>query len=148
MTHASSGLRAKSWASAGVMTDACRLPVLLMACATMPTGSGLFWQSLFPTKVICLAIYSRCVNAEIGIEQVLGRSFSWVFGMGGRVQAAARDICRNIIDYDDLLLHWAQTVNDPTLVEDIDGRFDHVLVDQCQNTNRMTSMRRSVVQQI
>ena len=99
-------------------------------------------------QVICLAIYSRCVNAEIGIEQVLGRSFSWVFGMGGRVQAAARDICRNIIDYDDLLLHWAQTVNDPTLVEDIDGRFDHVLVDQCQNTNRMTSMRRSVVQQI
>src|ERR1035438_10769246 len=28
----------------------------------------------FPTKGTCLAIYSRCVNAETSIEQVLGRS--------------------------------------------------------------------------
>src|SRR5436190_5162216 len=32
-------------------------------------------ESRFPTKGTCLAIYSRCVNAETGIEQVLGKSF-------------------------------------------------------------------------
>jgi hypothetical protein len=28
----------------------------------------------------CLSIYSRCVNAEIPIEQVLGTSFPWCSG--------------------------------------------------------------------
>src|SRR5438105_8557062 len=34
-------------------------------------------ESRFPTKGTCLAIYSRCVNAETPIEQVLGASFPW-----------------------------------------------------------------------
>jgi len=33
--------------------------------------------SRFPTKGTCLSIYSRCVNAEIPIEEVLGTSFPW-----------------------------------------------------------------------
>jgi DNA helicase II / ATP-dependent DNA helicase PcrA len=33
--------------------------------------------SRFPTKGTCLSIYSRCVNAETPIEQVLGASFPW-----------------------------------------------------------------------
>src|SRR6476660_9391158 len=31
----------------------------------------------FPTKGTCLAIYSRCINAELAIEEVLGMSFPW-----------------------------------------------------------------------
>src|SRR5207247_8958779 len=38
-------------------------------------------------------------------------------------------------DYDDLLLYWAQMVSDVT----IGGRFDHVLVDEYQDTNRLQS---------
>src|SRR5260370_32005827 len=34
-------------------------------------------ESRFPTKGTCLAIYSRCVNAEVAIEEVLGTSFPW-----------------------------------------------------------------------
>src|SRR3954447_24254752 len=34
----------------------------------------------FPTKGTCLSIYSRCVNAEIPIEGVLGQSFPWCAG--------------------------------------------------------------------
>jgi hypothetical protein len=37
-------------------------------------------ESRFPTKGTCLAIYSRCVNAETPIEQVLGASFPWCSG--------------------------------------------------------------------
>ena len=37
-------------------------------------------ESRFPTKGTCLAIYSRCVNAETEIEQVLGKSFPWCSG--------------------------------------------------------------------
>ena len=37
------------------------------------------------------------------------------------------------------LLYWAQTMSDPALASDIGGRFDHVLVDEYQDTNRLQS---------
>ena len=101
-------------------------------------------EARFPTKGTCLAIYSRCINAEAEIEQVLGKSFPWCAGWAAElkqlfaayVEAKQR---QNILDYDDLLLYWAQTVSDPLLAQDIGGRFDHVLVDEYQDTNRLQS---------
>ena len=101
-------------------------------------------KSRFPAKGTCLAIYSRCVNAETAIEQVLGASFPWCAGwaaelkqlFGAYVEAKQR---QNVLDYDDLLLYWAQTMSDPELAADIGGRFDHVLVDEYQDTNRLQS---------
>ncbi|HEX3114771.1 MAG TPA: ATP-dependent helicase [Bradyrhizobium sp.] len=101
-------------------------------------------EGRFPTKGTCLAIYSRCVNAEAGIEQVLGSSFPWCSGwatelkklFAAYVEAKQR---QNVLDYDDLLLYWAQTMSDPLLAGDIGGRFDHVLVDEYQDTNRLQS---------
>jgi DNA helicase-2/ATP-dependent DNA helicase PcrA len=98
----------------------------------------------FPTKGTCLAIYSRCVNAETSIEQVLGSSFPWCSGWAAElkelfaayVEAKQR---QNVLDYDDLLLYWAQTMSDPALACEIGGRFDHVLVDEYQDTNRLQS---------
>jgi DNA helicase-2/ATP-dependent DNA helicase PcrA len=46
---------------------------------------------------------------------------------------------QNVLDYDDLLLYWAQTMSEPALADDIGGRFDHVLVDEYQDTNRLQS---------
>jgi DNA helicase II / ATP-dependent DNA helicase PcrA len=101
-------------------------------------------ESRFPTKGTCLAIYSRCVNAETMIEQVLSASFPWCSGwatelkqlFAGYVEAKQR---QNVLDYDDLLLYWAQTMADPALAEDIGSRFDHVLVDEYQDTNKLQS---------
>jgi DNA helicase-2/ATP-dependent DNA helicase PcrA len=101
-------------------------------------------EKRFPTKGTCLAIYSRCVNAETAIEQVLGSSFPWCVGWAAElkelfaayVEAKQR---HNVLDYDDLLLYWAQTMSDPALADDIGGRFDHVLVDEYQDTNRLQS---------
>src|SRR6202048_3751866 len=98
----------------------------------------------FPTKGTCLAIYSRCVNAETAIEEVLASSFPWCSGwatelkelFAAYVEAKQR---QNVLDYDDLLLYWAQTMSDPVLAKDIGGRFDHVLVDEYQDTNRLQS---------
>jgi DNA helicase-2/ATP-dependent DNA helicase PcrA len=101
-------------------------------------------KSRFPTKGTCLSIYSRCVNAESAIEQVLGASFPWCSGwaaelkglFSGYVEAKQK---QNVLDYDDLLLYWAQTMSDPALAGEIGGRFDHVLVDEYQDTNRLQS---------
>jgi DNA helicase-2/ATP-dependent DNA helicase PcrA len=42
-----------------------------------------------------------------------------------------------VLDYDDLLLHWAETMGEPALARELDARFDHVLVDEYQDTNRL-----------
>jgi DNA helicase-2/ATP-dependent DNA helicase PcrA len=99
-------------------------------------------ESRFPAKGTCLAIYSRCVNAELPIEDVLRTSFPWCSSwpaelkqlFASYVEAKQR---QNVLDYDDLLLYWAQMVSDPALADDIGGRFDHVLVDEYQDTNRL-----------
>jgi DNA helicase-2/ATP-dependent DNA helicase PcrA len=101
-------------------------------------------ESRFPTKGTCLAIYSRCVNAETAIEQVLGASFPWCSGWAAELKDLFATYVetkqkQNVLDYDDLLLYWAQTMSDPALAGDIGGRFDHVLVDEYQDTNRLQS---------
>jgi superfamily I DNA/RNA helicase len=55
-----------------------------------------------------------------------------------------------VLDYDDLLLYWAQMMSDHTLAEDVGGRFDHVLVDEYQDTNRLQSsiQARSIVERV
>ncbi len=101
-------------------------------------------ETRFPTKGTCLAIYSRCVNAEIPIEDVLRTLFPWCVAwvaelrelFANYVDAKQRN---NVLDYDDLLLYWAQMVSDDALANDIGGRFDHVLVDEYQDTNRLQS---------
>src|SRR5882724_8882944 len=98
----------------------------------------------FPTKGTCLAIYSRCVNAEIPIEAVLGQFFPWCAGWSGELKQLFTGFVeakqqQNVLDYDDLLLYWAQTMAEPTLACEIGARFDHVMVDEYQDTNRLQS---------
>jgi DNA helicase-2/ATP-dependent DNA helicase PcrA len=101
-------------------------------------------ESRFPTKGTCLAIYSRCVNAEKPIEEVLGQFFPWCSGWSSELKqlfAAYVDAKQkqNVLDYDDLLLYWAQMVSDAALADEVGGRFDHVMVDEYQDTNRLQS---------
>ena len=101
-------------------------------------------ESRFPTKGTCLAVYSRAVNAEMPLDDVLHDHFPWCAGwasqlgelFGAYVEAKQ---AQNVLDYDDLLLYWAQTASDPVLAADIGARFDHVLVDEYQDTNRLQS---------
>jgi len=99
-------------------------------------------RNRFPTKATCLAIYSRCVNSGAPLEEVLAAAFPWCAEwpdelkqlFAGYVEAKQR---QNVLDYDDLLLYWAQTMAVPELAAEIGGRFDHVLVDEYQDTNRL-----------
>jgi DNA helicase-2/ATP-dependent DNA helicase PcrA len=101
-------------------------------------------ESRFPTKGTCLSIYSRCVNTEAPIEQVLGQFFPWCSGWSGELKQLFAAYVeakqqQNVLDYDDLLLYWAQMMSDATIADDVGGRFDHVLVDEYQDTNRLQS---------
>ena len=101
-------------------------------------------ESRFPTKGTCLAIYSRAVNSETPLNEILRQHYPWVATweeqlkelFGAYVEAKQ---AQNVLDYDDLLLYWAQMVSDPDLADDIGNRFDHVMVDEYQDTNKLQS---------
>src|SRR5262249_46280228 len=44
---------------------------------------------------------------------------------------------QHVLDYDDLLLYWAQMMQEPSIAVDVSRRYDHVLVDEYQDTNRL-----------
>src|SRR5262249_23282999 len=44
---------------------------------------------------------------------------------------------QSVLDYDDLLLYWAQMMQEREIAHDVSSRFDHVLVDEYQDTNRL-----------
>jgi DNA helicase II / ATP-dependent DNA helicase PcrA len=96
----------------------------------------------FPGKATCLAIYSRAVNAGESLEQVLGSRFPWCVTwerelrrlFAAYVEAKQR---QHVLDYDDLLLYWAQMMAETSIAMDLMSRFDHVLVDEYQDTSRL-----------
>src|SRR4051794_35514533 len=101
-------------------------------------------ESRFPAKGTCLSIYSRCVNAEMEIEKVLGQHYPWCAGWAAELKGlfaayVEAKQAQHVLDYDDLLLYWSQMMSDALIAEEIGGRFDHVLVDEYQDTNRLQS---------
>jgi DNA helicase-2/ATP-dependent DNA helicase PcrA len=96
----------------------------------------------FPTKATCLSIYSRAVNSEAPLDEVLGKHFPWCAGWSDQLRAlfaayVEAKQAQNVLDYDDLLLYWAQMSAEPALASEMSARFDHVLVDEYQDTNRL-----------
>ncbi|MEI6733112.1 MAG: ATP-dependent helicase [Comamonadaceae bacterium] len=96
----------------------------------------------FPQKGTCLSIYSRVVNSQLSLSEVLQQVFPWCAQweselkqlFGAYVDAKA---AQNVLDYDDLLLFWSEMMADPVLGAEVGARFDHVLVDEYQDTNRL-----------
>ncbi len=99
-------------------------------------------QKRFPLKGTCLSIYSRVVNSREPLELVLQSTFPWCCEweaqlktlFGAYVDAKQE---QNVLDYDDLLLFWAEMAADPELGPELGAQFDHVLVDEYQDTNRL-----------
>jgi DNA helicase-2/ATP-dependent DNA helicase PcrA len=94
----------------------------------------------FPRKSTCLAIYSHCANTDAPLPDVLRTAFPWCADWAEDLKKlfgayVERKQARNVLDFDDLLLYWREMVADPDLGARIGGRFDHVLVDEYQDTN-------------
>jgi len=99
-------------------------------------------QERFPKKGTCLAIYSRVVNSQAPLMAVLQQTYPWCSAweaelkrlFGAYVEAKQS---QNVLDYDDLLLFWREMMSEPALAAQVGGRFDHVLVDEYQDTNKL-----------
>ncbi len=94
----------------------------------------------FPRKRTCLNIYSRCVNAEENLAEVLPQHFPWCVDWTEALKELfrryeARKQQRHVMDFDDLLVYWAALANHPRVGPKLAQRFDHILVDEYQDTN-------------
>jgi len=94
----------------------------------------------FPRKSTLLDIYSRTVNAQRPLREVVVEDFPWCERHGDDlarlfVEYGARKRALGVLDLDDLLLHWRALARDAVVGPEIAGAVDHLLVDEYQDVN-------------
>jgi ATP-dependent DNA helicase UvrD/PcrA len=112
--------------------------LMQLARATLGYGKQ---EKRFPKKESLHYIYSRHINAERPIEDILHEEFPQFLDFTPDIlrifaEYVNRKGERNLVDYDDLLLFWALMLEQSeALAVRIAGRYDHLLVDEYQDTN-------------
>ncbi len=111
----------------------------LMGIARASLGFGQK-KSRFPKKETLHQIYSRHVNTEIAVDDILSDELPQFADEREAIIRIFADYThrkaeRNLVDYDDLLLFWAGMLAHDELGTRIAGLYDHVLVDEYQDTN-------------
>ncbi|GAC1483628.1 MAG: ATP-dependent helicase [Gemmatimonadaceae bacterium] len=95
----------------------------------------------FPKKETLQYVYSRHINTGVPIDDVVRDDYPQFVDYLedlGKIYAdyTRRKQERNLVDYDDLLLFWTLMLEaSPELGKKISGLYDHVLVDEYQDTN-------------
>jgi DNA helicase II / ATP-dependent DNA helicase PcrA len=97
-------------------------------------------EKRFPRKDTCLAIYSHRMNTQGELRRTLERHFPWCAEWEAELTRLYRGYVEKklenqALDYDDLLVYWHAMLEDEGLARDIGGAFDHILVDEYQDTN-------------
>jgi DNA helicase II / ATP-dependent DNA helicase PcrA len=93
-----------------------------------------------PRAAVCADIYTRCVNTQTTIADVVAASFPWctdfTAALAGLFRAYVGHKRRHgLVDFDDLLLLWRAALDDPAAGPALRGLFDAVLVDEYQDVN-------------
>jgi DNA helicase-2/ATP-dependent DNA helicase PcrA len=99
-------------------------------------------EKRFPRKDACLAVYSYRVNTRLTLKQTLAEQFPWVVAWEADLtrlyrEYVARKQKNNVLDYDDLLLYWHMMMQNAALAQSLAKNFDHVLVDEYQDTSAL-----------
>ncbi len=99
-------------------------------------------EKRFPKKATCIDIYSRCINTQQELKEVLERDYPWCADWADELKALFRAYTQAkqkqlSLDYDDLLLYWYLLAGEESVAAKIRELFDHVLVDEYQDTNKL-----------
>jgi DNA helicase II / ATP-dependent DNA helicase PcrA len=94
----------------------------------------------FPRKSTLLDIYSRTVNAQRPLRELLAEAFPWCERHADDlarlfVDYGARKRGLGVIDLDDLLLYWRALAQDAVVGAQLSAGIDHLLVDEYQDVN-------------
>jgi DNA helicase-2/ATP-dependent DNA helicase PcrA len=98
----------------------------------------------FPRKDTILGVYSYRVNTQKSLKETLDSQYAWCANweedIGKVIRAYVEQKSRyRLLDYDDLLLYWHAMMGEERIAKAISAHFDHVLVDEYQDTNRLQS---------
>jgi DNA helicase-2/ATP-dependent DNA helicase PcrA len=99
-------------------------------------------EQRFPRKDTCLQIYSHRVNTQRPLKETLDAQFPWCAQWESDLTRLYRTYVErkqrnSLLDYDDLLLYWQIMMSDSRLAAHVSGHFDHILVDEYQDTNKL-----------
>ena len=112
-----------------------------MVRAELGLGKG---PRRFPKKETLAAIYSRVANSQAMLGDVLTSSYPWCADEADGIRGVFELYTRRkrdhgMLDFDDLLLFLKALVGAPKLGPVVGDLFDHVLVDEYQDTNVVQS---------
>jgi DNA helicase-2/ATP-dependent DNA helicase PcrA len=96
----------------------------------------------FPRKDACLAIYSYRVNTGLPLKEAIDLQAPWCKEWEPQLKGLYREYVgrkqqQNLLDLDDLLLYWHAMMQTPALAQSLSNNFDHVLVDEYQDTSAL-----------
>lgn len=94
----------------------------------------------FPRTETVEAVYGRTVSSQTPLEETVARHFPWCLDDVEGLRTiftgyTERKRAQHLLDLEDLLLYWRAAVRDPTVGPVLAGQFDHVLVDEYQDTD-------------
>ena len=94
----------------------------------------------FPKKETIAAVYDQVVGTQRPLGDVVRAEFPWVVGHLEALppifeEYTRRKRARRVLDYADLLLFWRGMLASREIGDEVAARFDHVLVDEFQDTD-------------
>jgi DNA helicase-2/ATP-dependent DNA helicase PcrA len=94
----------------------------------------------FPKASTVAAVYARVVSSQVSVEETVTRDFPWcaedIDGLKVIFTGyTERKRAQQLLDFDDLLLFWRAAAMDPNVGPVLASMFDHVLVDEYQDTS-------------
>ncbi|HYE16002.1 MAG TPA: ATP-dependent helicase, partial [Pyrinomonadaceae bacterium] len=99
----------------------------------------------FPKAEVLQDIISFATNTDQPISDVVPRRYPYFEPLSAQIERvdrlyAERKRERNVMDYDDLLLNWKRLLEEkPDVARVYQEQFEHVLVDEYQDTNKLQS---------
>ncbi|MCU0640980.1 MAG: ATP-dependent helicase [Candidatus Margulisbacteria bacterium] len=97
----------------------------------------------FPKGDALQDIFSLALNTERSIVDVIAYNYAQFEPLTGEIEGVFklyvdRKRKNNIMDFDDLLFYWWKLLHDhPDVAEAYAAKFQHILVDEYQDTNRL-----------
>lgn len=102
-------------------------------------------ESKFPKPAVICDLFSKCVNKQISIEDILEDEFrhlksykTIILKLNELYRIKKKEA--NVMDFDDLLELWFQLLQkEPDILSYYQNKFTYILVDEYQDTNKLQS---------
>ncbi|MCL5674749.1 MAG: ATP-dependent helicase [Candidatus Omnitrophica bacterium] len=106
---------------------------------------GTAYNNMDISPEIIKTIISLSVSCNELIKDTMEKNFLWLSGSISRIESVNHEYSKRkkelgVVDYDDLLSLWLKLFSCAETAGSISSRFEHILVDEYQDTNRLQAL--------